>query len=73
MAVAAERAQSRGAGRLPGGALVGAVVLAALLVVALLGERAAPYDPEQVSGAVYQPPSRVHLLGTNDLGQDILS
>jgi len=73
MAVAAERAQVRGTGRLPGGALVGAVVLAALVVVALLGASAAPYDPEQVSGVVYQPPSRVHLLGTNDLGQDILS
>jgi ABC-type dipeptide/oligopeptide/nickel transport system permease subunit len=48
-------------------------MLAALLAVAVVGRSAAPYDPDQVSGAVYQPPSRLHLLGTNDLGQDILS
>jgi len=60
-------------GRLPGGTLIGGCVLAALVAVAVLGRSAAPYDPDQVSAAAYQPPSRMHLLGTNDLGQDILS
>ena len=60
-------------GRLPSGTLVGVGVLAALMAVAVLGRNLAPYDPDQVSPAVYQPPSRLHLLGTNDLGQDILS
>ena len=71
MAVTAVR--SWDPGRLPAGMLVGAGVLAALVVVAVLGRSLAPYDPDQVSAAVYQPPSRLHLLGTNDLGQDILS
>ena len=60
-------------GHLPGGTLVGGCVLAALMAVAVLGRSAAPYDPDQVSATVYQPPSRLHLLGTNDLGQDVLS
>ena len=60
-------------GRVSHGAVVGGCMLAALLAVAVLGRSAAPYDPDQVSGAVYQPPSHLHLLGTNDLGQDILS
>jgi len=60
-------------GHLAGGTLVGGCVLAALVAVAVLGRSAAPYDPDQVSAAVYQPPSRLHLLGTNDLGQDVLS
>ncbi len=73
MVVVAARAQSRRTGRLPGGALIGLWVLGALLLVAILGRSAAPYDPEQVSEAVYQPPSRMHLFGTNDLGQDVFS
>ena len=72
MAVTADR--SSVPGRVPhGAAVVGGCVLTALLAAAVLGRSAAPYDPDQVSGAVYQPPSHLHLLGTNDLGQDILS
>jgi len=67
------RARTRLSRRLPMGAILGAIVLAALTVIALLGRGVAPYDPEQVSDAVFQPPSGTHLLGTNDLGQDIFS
>jgi peptide/nickel transport system permease protein len=72
MAVTAERPWVPG--RVPHpAAVVGGCVLAALLAAAVLGRSAAPYDPDQISGAAYQPPSRAHLLGTNDLGQDIFS
>ena len=41
--------------------------------VALLGPLLAPYDPRLVSGLPLLPPGGAHLLGTNDIGQDILS
>lgn len=44
--------------------LTGAAVLAPWIV---------PYDPEVTSGDPFEPPSRRHLLGTNDVGQDLLS
>jgi peptide/nickel transport system permease protein len=59
--------------RVSHGTLVAACILAALAAVAILGRSAAPYDPGQVSEQVFQPPSRLHLLGTNDLGQDVFS
>jgi ABC-type dipeptide/oligopeptide/nickel transport system permease subunit len=73
VAVPARQAQMQASRRLPVAAVLGAVVLAALFAFALLGKSAAPYDPEQVSDAVFQPPSGTHLLGTNDLGQDVFS
>lgn len=57
----------------PRGALFAGCVLASLVAVAILGTSAAPYDPRQVSERVFQAPSRQHLLGTNDLGQDVFS
>lgn len=73
MRVSAWHAHRRAIRRLPVRAVFGAVALAALFVVALLGKTAAPNDPEQVSDTVFQPPSVTHLLGTNDLGQDVFS
>jgi peptide/nickel transport system permease protein len=55
------------------GAAVGAAALAVFFVVAIMGTGATPYNPEQVSDAVFQPPSGAHWLGTNDLGQDVFS
>lgn len=55
-------------------ALAGAVVLAVLVLGSLLAPLAAPYSPE--SGDLrdmLQPPGAKHLLGTDDLGRDILS
>jgi peptide/nickel transport system ATP-binding protein len=45
----------------------------ALLLVALGAPLIAPYDPQLPSGLPYAAPSAQHLLGTNDLGQDIFS
>ncbi len=47
-------------------------LLAALLVLAVFAPAIAPHDPNAL-GVPYQRASRQHLLGTNDLGQDILS
>jgi ABC-type dipeptide/oligopeptide/nickel transport system permease subunit len=46
-------------------ALVGLVALSAPLL--------APYDPLRLSGPPLAPPTAGHWLGTNDLGQDLLS
>lgn len=54
-------------------ALAGAGILIALVAAATLAPLLAPYDPQALSGDALQPPAADHLLGTNDLGQDILS
>lgn len=48
-------------------------VLALFGAVALLAPALAPYDPYAFSGEPLERPSRAHLLGTNDVGYDILS
>ena len=53
-------------------ALAGSLLLLGFVLIALLGAKAAPYDPWEH----FQPfdsPSATHLLGTNDVGQDIFS
>lgn len=52
---------------------VGAVIVLSLLVVALLAPLLAPYDPRLPVGPSLTSPSGDHPLGTNILGQDILS
>jgi ABC-type dipeptide/oligopeptide/nickel transport system permease subunit len=52
---------------------VGAVFLAMLGFVATLAPQLAPYDPTLPSGQPLLPPGPAHLLGTNDIGQDLLS
>jgi len=50
---------------------IGAIVMFALIVLALLSFRS-PYDPTVWRLVpLDQPPSREHLLGTNSLGQDV--
>ncbi len=53
--------------------MVGLVLLAVMLIIAIGANWIAPYDPTKLSGKPFEHPSRVHLLGTNDIGQDILS
>jgi ABC-type dipeptide/oligopeptide/nickel transport system permease subunit len=52
---------------------VGLVLLLGFAVVAVGGERLAPYPPEALVGRPFDPPSEAHWLGTNDIGQDLLS
>lgn len=50
-----------------------AVVVALLVVVGIAAPVLAPHDPQLPAGPALAPPSTEHLLGTNNLGQDILS
>ena len=50
---------------------LGLLIVASMLVVAALGPLLAPYAPGDWVGAPFQPPSRTHWLGTDDMGQDL--
>jgi peptide/nickel transport system permease protein len=52
--------------------LAGGILILLFVVVALLAGSIAPYDPNAMM-IPYLAPSPAHLLGTNDLGQDIFS
>ncbi len=50
------------------------IALVLFVVVALAAPLLAPYDPAAlIPGAVLRPPSRSFLLGTDELGRDVLS
>src|SRR5215470_8221737 len=52
----------------------GLAITAIVLLCALAAPLLAPYDPnEQDYLAITDPPSANHLLGTDDLGRDVLS
>ncbi|MEZ4640296.1 MAG: ABC transporter permease [Caldilineaceae bacterium] len=53
--------------------LIGVAILLAFLVIVLFAEVLSPYDPTVRVGDPFEQPSAAHLLGTNDIGQDILS
>lgn len=53
--------------------LVGVLILLFFGLMAVFAPVLAPYDPEELLGAPYLKPSAQHLLGTNDIGQDIFS
>jgi peptide/nickel transport system permease protein len=59
--------------RLSPSAMVGAVMLAVFVVLAIIGPWIAPYDPNQRGSQLVAPPSADHWLGTTHLGQDVLS
>lgn len=53
---------------------LGAGLLFAFVLVAALGQRIAPYDPNaQDLLAMLEPPGAAHLLGADNVGRDILS
>lgn len=51
----------------------GLVLLAVIAAVALGADVLAPYDPHERVGVPFGVPSAAHPLGTNDVGQDLLS
>lgn len=54
--------------------MAGAMIIGLLLLTALLAPMLSPYPPDAIDyRAVLKPPSTEHLLGTDDLGRDILS
>jgi peptide/nickel transport system permease protein len=55
-------------------AWVGAAILALLIFLAAVGPALTPLDPLRIAPTQkLYPPSRDHLLGTDDLGRDLLS
>lgn len=52
---------------------VGLFILCVALVVALAGPIVYPRNPSAMSGALLAPPSGAHLLGTTQMGQDVLA
>ncbi len=53
--------------------VAGLIIIVSLIALALAAPLIAPYDPYEITGAPYEPPSSEHLLGTDDVGHDILS
>jgi len=53
--------------------LFGLFLLLAFAVVAIFAPFISPYDPRLFVGRPFEPPSLRHILGTNDIGQDIFS
>lgn len=58
-------------GRLPPSLVIGGVVTACFVAVALLAGTVAPGDPFQSVGPPFQPPSPAYPFGTDDLGRDV--
>jgi len=54
-------------------ALVGLGIFGLMILGAIAAPLVAPYDPDEVSYDFLVPPSREHLLGTDDVGRDELS
>jgi len=55
-------------------ALAGGIIVISFLTVSLLAPWMAPYDPGAIDlKLVLMPPSATHLLGTDQLGRDVLS
>ena len=57
--------------------VIGALIIITVVILAIFAPYIAPY-PEDAGGAIhfsdtFQPPSRKHLLGTDDVGRDVLS
>jgi len=76
-AVLEERQPRRGLWRrLPTRAKVGAVMLGAFILAAIVGPVLTPYDPSFQNAAAslsLHPPDAAHLLGTTQSGQDVFS
>ena len=53
--------------------MIGVVLFAIVLLFAVIGPILTPYDAYKQVDASFLPPSMDHWLGTNDMGQDILS
>ena len=52
---------------------MGAAILGFLVLVAIIGPFAAPYDPQSIEFAAFQKPSVEHPFGTDKLGRDVFS
>ena len=53
--------------------LIGAVIIALTVLIALFAPLVAPYSPSEQKAKRLLGPSRAHLMGTDELGRDTLS
>src|SRR3990172_125748 len=53
--------------------LVGMGIIVGAIAIAVLAPIVAPFDPFGLSGDILTPPSSIHLIGTDELGRDVLS
>lgn len=55
-------------------AMVGTVIILIFVLGAVFAPQLSPYDPEKTNlDAMLQPPSSEHLMGTDELGRDLLT
>jgi peptide/nickel transport system permease protein len=54
-------------------AATGLIVLGIFVLIAIIGEWIAPFDPSARSNDLLEPPSGKHWFGTTHLGQDVFS
>ncbi|MCO5162358.1 MAG: ABC transporter permease [Mesorhizobium sp.] len=59
--------------RIPVSSLIGLVLTALFLIVAVFAPFIAPYGNGQIVGGVWEPASAQYWLGTDNLGRDLLS
>lgn len=59
--------------RIPVSSLIGLVLTALFLIVAVFAPLIAPYPTGQIVGGVWEPMSSQYWLGTDNLGRDLLS
>lgn len=69
----ASRARRRRRFRFGAVGIIGVALLTVLATLGVLAPWVTPYNPEETTGDPFSAPSRAHLLGTNDVGQDIFS
>jgi peptide/nickel transport system permease protein len=53
--------------------IIGLSIIVVFVLMAIFAAWLAPYDPRAKTGAVFEPPSSAHWLGTDDSGADMLS
>jgi len=55
-------------------AMIGSAIILLFVLAAVFASYISPYDPEKTDlDNVLQPPSTTHLMGTDDLGRDLLT
>ena len=59
--------------RVMGGTRLALVYVGVLVFLAIFGMKIAPYDPFALSQDALSPPTRDHLMGTDNIGRDIFS
>src|SRR4051812_6698590 len=65
---------ARSTKRVPPLVIIGGAIFTVILVLAVLAPWIAPFGYDQMAPRIrLRPPDRIHLLGTDELGRDVLS